>query len=471
MMPLNPAHLSNEQDPIIARCTPHGSGAIAIIRLSGNCVDALVDNFARTSSHKKLVTSDTHTIHHGHVIGTDNEIIDEVLFFLMRAPKTFTGQDTIEISCHNNPFIVEKIISCALKHGARIAKPGEFTQRAFLNGKIDLLQAESINDVIHAQTELALNTSLRQLKGSLSDYFGQLEKSVITLLSLVESSFEFLDEEQQDLALDKRIHKTTGELISYITKLKKQFNLQQQIKQGIRIALIGSVNTGKSTLFNALLKKERAIVTNTPGTTRDSIEYSIYKSGVFWSIIDTAGIRTTTNTIEQEGINRSLREAKTADIILLVLDASQTLSFEEKTFYKSIYDEHDKKTIIVVNKIDKKLAFDPKNLFSLKDPKYEKISAQNNIGLDTLENIIDEKIKELFSQLQSPFLLNKRQYNLITTIEQRLQSIAKNCSNNVNYELIAYHLKDMLEKTSELTGKTINEKMLDTVFSTFCVGK
>lgn len=467
---INNTFLDDNHDTIVALCTPRGSGAIALLRLSGlNAID-IASSIAKLSSGKKLHESPSHTIHHGFVINPnqDNTIVDEVLFFLMKGPRTFTGQDTVEISCHNNPFLIDQIISCCIEHGARSAKPGEFSKRAYLNGKIDLLQAEALNDLLGAQTELALKKSLSQLHGSFSSYIKKLEEELFNLLCHVESSFEFLEEEQRDLQFDELIREKTAAILQEIKQTKDMFNVQQQIKQGIRIALIGSVNVGKSTLFNALAKKDRAIVTQTPGTTRDCIEYSLYKDGNFWLIIDTAGLRQTHDTIEQEGIQRSYQEAASADIILLVIDASTNITEQEQEIYTTIHQQYADKTIVVINKID---CDKPNNLDLFEESNVIKISAKNNVGISDLESSIHQKIQNLFSKLNSPFLLNQRQHKLMCEIETKLQSIEKILSDPIQYELVAYHLKEILENLSELTGKNITEGVLDTVFKTFCVGK
>ncbi len=469
--------LTDDLETIVAQCTPRGSGAIALIRISGQQALSVANSIAKLSSGKSLESRDSHTIHHGSIIDPDNphEIIDEVLFFLMKGPRTFTGQDTVEISCHNNQFIIENIISCAIKYGARTAQPGEFTKRSFLNNKIDLLQAEAINDILGAQTELALKKSLAQLQGSLSSFMHHLEAELFKLLSLIESSFEFLEEEQRDLEFEKIIHDKTDEVLSELKVIKANFNNQQHIKQGIRIALIGSVNAGKSTLFNALVKQERAIVADIEGTTRDSIEYSLYRDGNFWLIVDTAGLRKTGDIIEQQGIEKSFEQAALADIILLVIDSTKTLNSQEHETYDKIMTSYNDKIITVLTKQD--LCNEETMNTALKEltdnahnsPLY--VSAKNKAGIESLEQTIDAKIQSLFAEFKSPYLLNQRQYNLVCKIDEQLQTIASRFGNHVDYELVAYHIREMLEKISELTGKNITEGMLDTIFKTFCVGK
>lgn len=467
-----PIFLTKDEEPIVALCTPRGSGALAVLRICGTNATRLVDHCAQLSSKKLLTDSPSHTIHHGHII-RDGQIIDEVLFFLMRSPKTFTGQDTVEISCHNNPFVIEQIIDTAIMHGARNAEPGEFTQRAFLNEKIDLIQAEAIHDIITAHTQAALRKSLEQLHGSFSHALHNIEAQLLTLLTTTEASFEFLDEEQRDLDFDTSIRSRITTLIDTIIQMKAQFNQQQRIKEGIRIAFIGSVNTGKSTLFNALLGKERAIVSEIKGTTRDTIEATVYKNGNFWSLIDTAGLRTTGNIIEQQGIDRSLREADLADIILLIHDQTQELSDQEKETYEKIITAHADKIIAITNKCDI-IPFDKTIRDGLQPPQGKRaipVSAQKRVGLDRIEQNIESHIQALFAALKSPYLLNTRHYTLLCELERKLKSIAESCTNTVQYELVAHHIKELLETIAQLTGKNVNEKMIHEIFSTFCVGK
>lgn len=464
--------LIDDQEPIIALCTPRGSGAIALLRLSGNGAVEIACAMARLASGKKLVDCPTHTIHFGRVVTPEDEVIDEVLFLLMRAPKTFTGQDTVEISCHNNQFIIEKIIECAIKNGARLACAGEFSKRSFLSGKLDLIQVEAVNDIIHAQTEEALRRSMEQLQGSLSSHLKEIETRLMKLLALAEVSFEFLEEEQRDLSLQQTFGQESIELLEHVRNLLSQFAHQQHVRQGVRIALIGRVNAGKSTLFNALVKKDRAIVADVAGTTRDTIESSLYKGGMFWTFVDTAGLRNTEDTIEQHGIERTFSEVTSADVVLLVFDATATVDEYDKKMYQIFMTEHSNKIIVVKNKIDAHSSIYADLLDSIcPDHQYIGVSAKSGQGVKELEFAIDEKIQALFKQLRSPYLLTQRQARLISDVEMKLDFIVKNLSDVLHYELVAYHLKESLEKIAELTGRNVTEHMLDGVFNDFCVGK
>lgn len=451
---------SCDEQTIIAQCTPQGSGAIALLRMSGIQAIAITQKMSVLASSKKLDSFATHTIHYGYILDTDGSHIDQVLFLLMHGPKTFTGQDTVEITCHNNQFIIEKIIRLAIGAGARLAQEGEFSKRAVLNGKIDILQAEAINELIHAQTQLALKKSLSQLEGSFSHWIASIEKELLKGLALCQASFEFLDDEIEFAPQIKALLQSTHTMIAQV---KKTFNQQQQIRQGIRIAIIGSVNAGKSSLFNALLNQERAIVTSIAGTTRDTIEAGVYTHNNFWTLIDTAGLRSTDDIIEQEGIKRSMEQAHNADIILLVYECARNLTREEEKVYEEIKSNYTHKIITVYNKSDRVM---------LPVAPHIAISSKTKHNIALLEQAIEEKITDLFATIESPFLLNQRHYSLLLALENKLHEMAPilNAS-SVAYELLAIHLTDSIAQLAQLSGKEVSETSMNLIFKEFCIGK
>lgn len=458
---------------IVALCTPQGSGALALIRISGDHAIDVADAMSRLASGKKLTALPTHTIHLATITDNTHATIDHVLLLLMRAPKTFTGNDTAEITCHNNPFIIQAIIEQALIHGARLAQPGEFTKQAVLNSKLDLVQAEALNEVIHANTQVGLKKALAQLQGTLSAELVAIEKLLLKALTLSEASFEFLDEEA---LFDTQIRECIKTISSMITTIKTQFDQQQQIRQGFRIALVGSVNAGKSSLFNALLKKERAIVTPIAGTTRDTVEAGLYRHGTYLTLVDTAGLRLTQDIIEQEGIKRSWHEAALADIILLVDDHSRTPHIQEQEWYEKLKTEYAHKIIIIHNKCDQQTFTNQDSItpsaVSEKTGNGIAISCTQKSGIGLVEKQIAEKINALFEKDQAPYLLNQRQFTLVLQVEKQLEAVTQQLSlQKIHYELISHHLKDALSVAAELTGKTIQEQMFNEIFSTFCVGK
>lgn len=455
-------HIHDEQT-IVAQCTPKGSGALALIRISGATTIACVERLSKLASGKRFSELPSHTIHYGWVIDQEKNHLDQVLFLLMKAPATFTGQDSIEITCHNNQLLVEKIINEAIACGARPAQEGEFTRRAYLNKKIDLTQAEAIDDLIHAPSYEALKKSLAQLEGSLSHQIIAIEEKLLQAIAWCEANFEFLDEERDFSPLIKDRLST---LIHTITTLQQAFDLQKQIRNGVRIALIGSVNAGKSSLFNALVQQKRAIVSAYAGTTRDTIETSVYHNGVAWNFIDTAGLRETDNVIEQEGITRSYAEAQQADIVLFVYDGSQILSDQEQACYAQLQKLYAHKALTVITKAD--LTQTAANTVP-QDALH--VSTLTHMGISVLEQAIKTNVDQLLATHQSPFLLNKRHYQLLSALKERIEKIIPMLETSVQYELVSYHLKDALERMSELTGKSISEAALDKIFREFCVGK
>jgi tRNA modification GTPase len=452
---------SGPDDTIIAQASPQGSGAVALIRLSGPRAFSIIDCIGKFQG-KTLSEQSSHTIHYGWILDQHAESIDQVLCSIFRAPRTFTGEDLVEITCHNNQIIIQTIIEQAISQGARLAQPGEFTRRAVIHEKIDILQAEAINELIHSQTQMALKKSLAQLKGSMSEWITSLERDLTVALAWCEASFEFLDDESE---FGKQIAEKIDLLLQSIRHTKKIYNTQQLIRQGARIALIGAVNAGKSSLFNRLLQQQRSIVTNIAGTTRDSIEAGLYRNGQQWTLIDTAGLRQTEDYIEQEGIKRSQEQAHTADLILLIQDGSRQLTLQEQEAYNEIIDRYPSKILRVFTKIDCVEFSFQNNLDSVA------VSSLTGSHCDVLENIISQRISLLFSTLDSPFLLNQRHLTILTAVEKKLILVLELLKDFIHYELVSYHLRDTLEQLSELTGKSISEAALDTVFKEFCVGK
>jgi tRNA modification GTPase len=454
--------IARDEESIIAQCTPQGSGAIALLRLSGGNALDIATTLSKLPEDKKINQVPTHTIHYGSVTDEQGNCIDQVLFLVMHGPKTFTGQDTVEITCHNNPFIT--IIQRAVACGARIAGNGEFTRRAFLNGKIDLLQAEAINDLIHASNQLSLKQSLAQVEGSFSRWIIALEKQLVNCLALSEASFEFIDEEME---FGTQIRERLATILNEIVNIKKTFDQQQHIRQGVRIAFIGSVNAGKSSLFNALLGQSRAIVADIAGTTRDVIEAGLYKNGAYWTLIDTAGLRQTDDIIEQEGIKRSFQEAHKADVILLIIDSARAMTGQEREIYQQLFDHYQSKIIVVETKADQERNMQIPTLTT----NTLRISVHDPSSLATLEQTLHQKIEAIFAVLDSPFLLNRRHFNALLKLEVKLKEIIPMLEKPIAYELVSYQLKDALESLSELSGKTISEQGMDAVFREFCVGK
>lgn len=453
-----------DEQVIIAQATAQGAGAIAMLRISGAQAIEIVDTVAYLSGHKKLADQQSHTIHYGFIVDRQGQRIDQVLFLLMKAPKTFTGEDVVEITCHNNQLLIEKIIDIVIQAGARLAEQGEFTRRAVLHGKVDLLQAEAINELIHAQTSQALKQSLRQLEGSFSSWISVIEKQLLAIIAYCEASFEFLDEEMSfELQIQDRLKKVKAD----ITQILETFDKRQYIRQGVRIALVGSVNVGKSSLFNALINRKRAIVTDIAGTTRDTIEAGVYKQGAFITFVDTAGLRDSQDVVEKIGIDRSFQELVSCDLMLIVFDATAQYAQEELDVYHSIAQQYEGKIIFVQNKIDLGCNYLP----FLSPHDFIPVSVVEQKNIDRLKAAIDLKVDALMAIGQSPCLLNRRQYNLLLLLYNDLDRIDTMILKKIDYELVALLVNDAIARVSELTGKTVTEDALDAVFREFCVGK
>ncbi len=459
---------------IVALCTAQGNGALALIRVSGPDAWAVVNPITRLKSGKSLLTVESHTVHAADIYGT--ELIDSVMVMALRGPRTFTGFDTVEITCHQNPLIIQAIIERLIAHGARPAQQGEFTRQAYENKKLDLAQAEAINELISAQTAQALKKSLAQLQGSLSAFMHEIEDTLCKTLAWCESSFEFLEDEGD---FYQEIEQFLSNLMGKIEPVLKSFAHQQQIRQGYRVALIGGVNAGKSSLFNLLIGHKRAIVTPLAGTTRDSIESTVLIDGATVTLIDTAGLRTTHDIVEQEGIERSYVEAHASDVILLVIDGSAQLSAQEQEIYQNLLEKYPQKIILIQNKSDLNADTHPfLSEHALLGSAPLVLSVVEGYELlrskEKLEAAILEKIRALSTQHELPFLINRRHYELLQALAHdlnQIQAMLQNSQGNPHYELISYHLRQALEHISQVTGKTVSEQALDRVFKEFCVGK
>ncbi len=466
--------LDENSETIVALATPRGVGAIAIIRLSGENVKKIVDSFSRLSSGKKIEVVKSHTVHHGYVFDSEEKLIDEVLFVCMWAPRSYTGQDTIEINCHNNSLIIERIINQAIHAGARLAKGGEFTRRAVLNGKMDLLQAEAVNDLIAAQTEEKLDLLKKHLQGSLSFVVKEIENDLVLLLSYVESMFEFFEEEERDLGIEELILEKFYAIQERVADLVDDSSRAKFFDKGMKISIMGLPNVGKSTLFNSLLKEECAIVTNIPGTTRDVVQGRWFCENQRYTLLDTAGLRKSSNIIEKIGIQKGLKITNDADIILFVVDPLQPLkNLKDKVSW--LKNQRDR-FIWVVNKID----LLPQDKLSQFVRKLEKIllikekivfvSAKNKKGISELEDAIKQKKRAIFMLGTSNFLLNDRHMKIIISLKKILAEV-KDLLLKKEYEIVAIRIRDSLSLLSDLTGKTISDRILKSIFENFCVGK
>ena len=447
---------------ICALATAPG-GALGIIRISG---PQALEMLSRVFS-KDLSKAQPNTIHYGH-IKDGTEIIDEVLVSIFRAPHSYTGEDSAEISCHGSRYIINKVLELLIQHGCRMAGPGEFTQRAYLNGKMDLSQAEAVADLIASTNQATHQIAMSQLRGHFSSKLAQLREQLLKLTSLLELELDFSDHEDLEFADRNELLNLANEIDNRVTNLSKSFEAGQALKQGIPVAIVGKTNVGKSTLLNRLLKDDRAIVSDIHGTTRDTIEDTIDIKGITFRFIDTAGIRQTSDEIEQIGINRTYVAIEKARIVLWLLDAEPS-----KIDIQEIQERcHDKSLIIIQNKIDKSESLNVSHLSPLSS-QLLKISAKYGENIDALETAIYEaaKIPELTEN--DVIVASARQYQSLICAHDNLTRVIEGLETNLSGDLISEDLNLVLDDLSDITGqgRIIPNEVLGNIFKNFCVGK
>ena len=447
------------EDTIVAISTSVGEGAISIIRLSGH--DAL--NIVSKIFTKDLTKVDSHTIHYG-FITSNNEKIDEVLVSVMKAPKTFTREDIVEINCHGGIATTNKVLEVLLENGARLAEPGEFTKRAFLNGRIDLLEAEATMDLISSKAESARKISINTLTGETSNLIKNLRSELVKIISNIEVNIDYPEYEDIEVLTNESILPDIKKFKEKLEEIIKKSEDSKVIKEGIRVGIIGRPNVGKSSLLNSLLEEEKAIVTDVPGTTRDAVEGSLIVSGIPLNIIDTAGIRKTEDTVEKIGVEKSLKIIDTSDLLIYILNNNEEITEEEKEILEKT---KNKKRIIVVNKIDLKTKLNKKLLDS-----YIEISVKENIGIDKIK----DEIKRLFnigeiSTNDMTYLSNARSIALLKKSLNNINDAINEINNNNPIDIVELSLKESWNNLGEVIGETYTDELLDELFSRFCLGK
>ncbi len=458
-----------EFDTICAIATPIGEGGISIIRISGNDALDIASSIFRPKNKQDIKNMKTYTMRYGNILNRENnEIVDDVILSYMKGPYSYTGENVVEINCHGGVVATNRVLNEIVKSGARLAEPGEFTKRAFLNGKIDLSQAEAVIDIIRAKTELSMKSAIMQSKGSLSKEIGELRKYLLNVLALIEYAVDFT-EDDEDIIDDDLLFKIKdgiNKTIERIKKLLKNADEGKIIRDGLNMVIVGKPNVGKSSLLNALLKEKRAIVTDIPGTTRDIIEEYINIDGIPVRIIDTAGIRDTEDTVEKIGVERSKEKIEEADLVVLMMDSSREVDDEDKLIIDAV---KDKKYITLLNKIDLNRKISDDIIGNLKN--IIEISAKNEIGIDDLK----DKIKELFfdGEIDSESLIISN-----TRHKQALYRALENCTialekikSNEFLDLISIYITSGMRALGEITGDELEEDLLNKIFSEFCVGK
>ncbi|GBD91113.1 tRNA modification GTPase MnmE [bacterium BMS3Abin04] len=451
--------LYSHEDTITAIATPIGVGAISVIRVSGSQSIEKVDSIFR--GKKKLEDSKSHTIHYGRIYSQSNEVIDDVLISIFKKPNSYTGEDSIEISTHGNPLITQKIIDALLENNVRLAEPGEFTKRAFLNGRMDLAQAEAVADVINSRTEVSLHGARNQLDGLLSKKIDLLREMLIHSSSLIELELDFAEEDIQFVSL-KEVKEEIEDIIAEIEELLKSYSFGKIVRDGVKVALVGQPNVGKSSLLNYMLKESRAIVSHIPGTTRDVISEEISVEGLFIKLFDTAGIRFAEDDIEKEGVERSRQAIENADIVIYMFDVTSDFGLE-------LYEEIEKtipedRIITVANKIDL-----GKDLSHSADAE---ISALTGEGIPELFSLLKEiSLGSNIYTEKSAVVSSLRHYNILKKAKENLFSAVKSIENKLSGEFIAVDLRNAENLLGEIIGKVSTDDILNNIFSKFCIGK
>ena len=452
-------------DTIAAISTPRGEGGIGIIRISGDKSFEILERIFNTKNPNRDLGF--YKFNYG-FIHDNGKIVDEVMAVRMKAPKTYTCEDVVEINCHGGHLISEKVLELVLKNGARHAEQGEFTKRAFMNGRIDLSQAEAVMDIIHGKTEKSISLSLEQLRGDLRDKIGSFKKALLDVTAHVNVVLDY-PEEGIDDPLPSNLRENLENVYAEADRLISSYDKGKKIKEGIKTVIAGKPNVGKSTLLNSLLKEERAIVTHIPGTTRDVIEEIINIKGIPLVLTDTAGIRKTEDSVENIGVEKSKKFIENADLVLLVLDASRELESEDREVIEEIQN-HNKKTIVLLNKIDleRKIELEEFNLENILE-----ISAKDNIGIEDMEEriysyIVEENVEDSSEKL---IITNIRHKTALEKTKDAIRNIFETIDAGMPMDLISVDLKEALDSLSEITGEISSEDILDHVFGNFCVGK
>jgi tRNA modification GTPase len=466
--------ISSEKDTIAAIATPIGEGGISVIRVSGSGAFAIVDRCFK--GKKRLTDSPSHTIHYGTIVGSDGFVLDNVLAMVYKSPRSYTGENTVEVSCHGGIFVTKRILTEILSRGARLAEAGEFSKRAFLNGKIDLSQAEAIADLIQSQTELSHRASVTQLHGKLSVEIESLRNSLIETMGLLELELDFVEDGYAFVDRSK-VKNQINSAIQIVEELMRSYGQGKIYREGVSVVLAGAPNVGKSSILNRLLNENRAIVTDIPGTTRDTIEESLNIGGILFKVIDTAGLRETGDIVELEGVARTKQKIAESDILMVVLDASRQMESWEKESLISVIQKKENvstRCIFVVNKVD----LNPKTNGFLspeitRDNPVVKTSALTGVGLDELKK---EMIRQALSGNQhspdgSAVVTNTRHFHALKSAHASLLLALNSINEGASNEFAAVDIRASLDSLGEITGAVTTDEILNSIFSRFCIGK
>lgn len=458
----------NLDDAIAAVSTPIGNGGIGIVRISGNSAFDILKSIFVPASGKAIDELKSHTINYGHIV-LNNEIIDEVMVSVMKAPKTYTRQDTVEINCHGGIKSVNKVLESAVINGARIAEPGEFTKRAFINGRIDLSQAEAVIDIINSKTDLAHKAALNRLEGKLSAKVKDLRNKIITMTANIEAAIDYPEHDDETMTYNS-IKIGTQDVVNAVKKLIETADTGKIIKNGIKTVILGRPNVGKSSLMNSLMDEERAIVTDIPGTTRDILQETVNINGIPLNIIDTAGIRDTDDIIEKMGVEKSKQYAENADLILMMLDGSKEISTDDLEILEFI---QNKNVIVIINKVDLEVLVDYNIICRYIDKKYVvNMSVKNDTGFDFLYNLINDLFfsGEININDEAVISSERNKASLLKALSS-LNNVIETVENKMPEDFISMDLMDAYSALGEITGESVDEDIIDKIFSEFCLGK
>lgn len=457
-----------ETETIAAIATAMSNSGIGIIRISGDDAINIADKIFRSIKlGKRLMDVKSHTVHFGHIIDGDN-VIDEVLVTVMKGPNTYTREDVVEINCHGGVIVLKKVMDLVLKNGARPAEAGEFTKRAFLNGRIDLSQAEAVIDVINAKNEYALSNSVNQLRGKISEKIKDIRTDILNQIAYIEAALD--DPEHMSLdGYDEKLMDITNGILSQLSKLLESADNGRVISEGINTVILGKPNAGKSSFLNAILGTERAIVTDIEGTTRDALEEHINIHGISLNIIDTAGIRDTQDVVEKIGVNKAKELASEADLIIYIIDASKEIDDNDKEIMKLI---KGRKSIILFNKSDLDVKVDRSDIDITENTPVISISAKHQLGLEEFENVV----KELFFNGEIKFndevyITNARQKNDIRQAFDSMNLVKKSIEEQMPEDFFTIDLMNAYELLGRVVGESVEDDLADKIFSEFCMGK
>ena len=455
-----------ERDTIAAVATGCSNSAISIVRMSGDGCIEVADRIFSSRAGFSLEKCASHTAHHGWIADGD-EVIDEVIAVVMRAPRTYTGEDTVEINCHGGSYVTERVLETAVKYGARLAEPGEFTRRAFLNGKMDLSQAEAVGDLIASQNEGALRVSVRQLKGRLRDEIEDMREKILYEIAFIESALD----DPEHISLDgypERLGDVVKGLCGRLDRQIASFREGRIIKEGIRTVILGRPNAGKSSLLNLLLGEERAIVTDIEGTTRDTLEAQLNLHGILLNIVDTAGIRKTGDPVEQIGVERAMRSARDADLIIYVADSSREPDENDEEILSFI---QDRQAVILLNKSDLSPVYTEDALKRRTEHPVIPFSARDGVGMDILEKALRDMFFQGKISPEEGMITSIRHKRELEEARLSLGRVQKSVEDGMPEEFYSIDLTDAYEHLGLIVGKSVGEDVVNEIFSKFCMGK